>query len=72
MANKNADTQENTTPSKRHTLAVSVNSETFALFEEVAWQRKHRRNSDALREAVSDWIAKHGSVNSGATTGVKQ
>ena len=53
---------------KRVTVATTIDSDTFAKFDQIAWARKHRRNSDALREAIDEWVVKHGSVVGDATS----
>lgn len=62
---------ENTTP-KRTNIATTLDAETFARFEEVAWLRRHRRNADAIREAINEWLTKYGSVDTGAASGSKK
>lgn len=52
---------------KRCNIATTLTPEQFERFEEVAWQRKHRRNADAIREAVDEWLEKYGTVGSGAS-----
>lgn len=63
-----SDTVKHENVSKRVTVATTIDGDTFAKFDQIAWERKHRRNSDALREAIDDWIVKHGSVGDDATS----
>lgn len=48
-------------------LATSVDYDLYEEFDEVAWQRRFRNNSEAMREAIRDWIAKDDNVDSGET-----
>lgn len=51
---------------QRKVVATTLDQETFERFEEIAWQQRHRRNADAIREAIGDYITKHGNVGTGA------
>lgn len=71
---KNTEPVENVegVKAKRTNVATSLDAETLARFEETAWARRHRRNSDALREAIDEWIARHGNVGAGEAPDAKQ
>lgn len=69
---KNITTEPvDTVKAKPTNVATTLDADLFAKFEEVAWARRHRRNAEALREAVTEWVEKHGSVGGGAASGSK-
>lgn len=72
---KQTDTEQTATVEpveKRKNLATTVPADVFDKFEDVAWQNKHRRNADALRVAIDDFIVKYGTVDTDANTGSNQ
>lgn len=50
------------TQKKRLILATSVDEKTMQAFDDAAWERRHRTHSEALREAINDWIAKDDNI----------
>lgn len=65
-------TEKKETAPARKVVATTLDMETFARFEEIAWQKRHRRNADAIREAINEYIEKHGNVSGGAAPSSKR
>lgn len=51
---------------KRVQVATTVDAETHAALTAIRWDRKIDKFSDVVREAVEEYVAKHGKITSEA------
>lgn len=61
-----SDKTENIEAKKRHTVSTTLDTETFEAFDALSWKLKIRKPADLVRQAITEFVEKHGSVDPGA------